>query len=95
VTRSDTETLIRQLISGDRAQAAEILRQATGLAGTTRERQLVAIAAAHLAGDHDLADFMAREHLVDYPDSAFAAWIAAAQRTTPATPIHPSGRNRS
>ena len=93
MTRGDTETLIRQLISGDPTEAAQILEQATGLASTTRERQLVAIAAAHLAGETDSADFLAREHLVDYPDSVFAAWIAAAQRTTPTTPLHPSERN--
>ena len=93
MTRGDTETLIRQLISGDPTEAAQILEQATGLAGTTRERQLVAIAAAHLAGETDRADFLARDHLVDYPDSAFAAWVAAAQHTTPTTPIHPSERN--
>ena len=93
MTRGDTETLIRQLISGDPTEAAQILEQATGLAGTTRERQLVAIAASHLAGETDRADFLAREHLVDYPDSTFAAWIAAVQGTTPTTPLHPSERN--
>ena len=94
MTREDTETLIRQLISRDPTEAAQILERATGLAGTTRERQLVAIAAAHLAGETDSADFLAREHLIDYPDSAFAAWVAAAvQPTTSTTPIHPSERN--
>ena len=93
MTRGDTETLIRQLISSDPTEAAQILEQATGLAGTTRERQLLAIAAAHLAGETDRADFLAREHLVDYPDSTFAAWVAAAQRTNPTTPLDPSERN--
>ena len=92
MTREDTETLIRQLISRDPTEAAQILEQATGLAGTTRERQLIAIAAAHLAGEKDRADFLAREHLVDYPDSAFAAWVAA-QRSTPTTRLDPSERN--
>ena len=93
MTRSDTETLICQLISGDPTEAAQILEQATGLAGTTRERQLVAIAAAHLADDDDRADFLAREHLADYPDSVFAAWITAAQPPTPTTSIHKFERN--
>jgi len=93
MTRGDTETLICQLISGDPTKAAQILEQATGLAGTTRERQLIAIAAAHLAGETDRADFLAREHLVDYPDSDFAAWVAAAPHTTATTPHHPSERN--
>jgi len=93
MTRGDTETLICQLISGDPTEAAKVLEQATGLAGTTRERQLIAIAAAHLAGDTDRAGLLARDHLVDFPDSAFAAWVAAAQHTTPTTQIHPSERN--
>ena len=93
MTGTDTETLICRLISGDRSGAAQILEQATHLAGTTRERQLVAIAAAHLAGEWDSAGLLARDHLVDFPDSAFAAWVAAAQPTTPTTPIHPSERN--
>ena len=93
MTRSDTETLICQLISGDPTEAAQTLEQASARAGTTRERQLVAIAAAHLADDDDRADFLAREHLADYPDSAFAVWITAALRTAPTTSIHPFERN--
>ena len=91
MTRGDTETLICQLISGDPTKAAQILEQATGLAGTTRERQLIAIAAAHLAGETDRADFLAREHLVDYPDSDFAAWVTAAPHTArqPPRSTHP------
>ena len=34
--------------------------------------------AAHLRGDHDLVDALAREHLADHPDSVLVAWIAAA-----------------
>lgn len=60
--------------------APELLARATGLAANTRDRQLVAIAAAHLAGDSELVDAFAREHLVDYPDSILVAWIAAAAR---------------
>ena len=94
MTRTDTETLIRRLISSDQADAAQILEQATHLAGTTRERQLVAIAAAHLAGEWDSAGLLAREHLVDFPDSVFAAWIAdAARHTTSTAPLRPTERN--
>ena len=53
-------------------------------AGTTRDRQVVAIAAAHLAGDSDRVDALARDHLVDYPDSILVAWIAAAGPPAPA-----------
>ena len=54
---------------------------------TTRDRQLVAVAAAHLAGDPDRVDALARDHLVDHPDSILVAWIAGAARTwTPTAP---------
>ncbi len=57
--------------------APVLLARADELAQTTRERQLVAIAAAHLAGDRDLVDALARDHLVNHPDSLLVAWIAA------------------
>jgi hypothetical protein len=31
---------------------------------------------ARLAGDHDLVDALARDHLVDHPDSYVVSWIA-------------------
>lgn len=55
-----------------------LLARADGIASTTRDRQLVAIAAAHLRGDRELVDALAREHLVDHPDSVLVAWIADA-----------------
>lgn len=58
--------------------AGELLARAALVAVNTRDRQLVAIAAAHLAGDVDQVDALARDHLVDYPDSILVAWIAAA-----------------
>ena len=48
------------------------------LAATTRDRQLVAIAAAHRRGERELVDALARDHLVDHPDNVLVAWIAAA-----------------
>jgi hypothetical protein len=54
-----------------------VARAAAG-ATTTRERQLVAIAAAHLRGERDLVDALARDHLVDHPDNVLVAWIAGA-----------------
>ena len=53
------------------------LARADGLAVTSRERQVVAIARAHLAGDAELVDALARDHLVSYPDSLIVAWIAS------------------
>jgi hypothetical protein len=66
----------------------DLLVRARGVAGSTRDRQLVAIAVAHLRGDHDLVDALARDHLVDHPDNVLVAWIAAAshQSTTPPDP---------
>ena len=51
-------------------------RAAATVGDTTRDRQLVAIAGAHLRGDRDLVDALARDHLVDHPDSVLVAWIA-------------------
>lgn len=62
--------------------APHLLIRAAELAVTTRDRQLVAVAAAHLAGDRDRVDALSRDHLVDYPDSILVAWIAAAARTS-------------
>ena len=58
-----------------------LLDRATSTATTTRDRQLAALAAAHIAGDHDLVSALAREHLLDHPDSVLAAWIASGATT--------------
>jgi hypothetical protein len=61
-----------------------LLSRAEGLASTTRDRQLVAIAAAHHRGDRELVDALARDHLVDHPDNVLVAWIAdASQHQSP------------
>jgi len=64
-----------------------LLARAAASATTTRDRQLVAIATAHRRGDRQLVDALAREHLVDHPDSVLVAWIAEAsgQRQTSTT----------
>jgi len=87
-----SDPLIRRLIGGDPALAAaleksdnpemlvaaalRLLDRAAAVAVTTRDRQLVAIAAAHLAGDADRVQVLARDHLADYPDNLLVAWIA-------------------
>jgi hypothetical protein len=58
-----------------------LVARAGGMAATTRDRQLVAIATAHLHGEHDLVDALARDHLVDHPDSVLVAWIAGASHS--------------
>src|SRR4051794_18894038 len=55
-----------------------LVARAARRAVTTRERQTVAIAAAHLRGDRQLVDALARDHLIEHPDSVLVAWIAGA-----------------
>ena len=73
------------MISGD--SDGLLLARATAHALTTRDRQLVAVAAAHLDGNQDLFDALIRDHLADHPDNLLAAWIATrhTQRYTPFT----------
>lgn len=63
-----------------------LLARARGIAATTRDRQLVAIATAHMRGERDLVDALARDHLVDHPDNVLVAWIAGASQRTIAPP---------
>ncbi len=53
------------------------LGRALSAASTSRDRQVVEIARAHLDGNNDLVDALARDHLVDFPDSLIVAWIAS------------------
>jgi hypothetical protein len=54
-----------------------LVRRAGRYATTTRDRQLVALAEAHLRGDADLLHVLVREHLSEHPDNLLAAWIAS------------------
>ncbi|WP_420121739.1 hypothetical protein [Nakamurella sp.] len=54
---------------------APALVRAQRCAVSARDRQLVALAAARLAGDSLLLDALVRDHLADHPDDALAAWI--------------------
>jgi hypothetical protein len=76
VARSESSSSIPELVAaavvgGDRSP----LDRAAAIAASTRDRQLVAIARAHLAGDVRLLDALVRDHLADHPDQALAAWI--------------------
>src|SRR3954468_337978 len=55
----------------------ELLARAAAVATSTRDRQLVAVASAHLRGDHERALLLARDHLADHPDAVLVAHIAA------------------
>ena len=59
---------------------SELIARAGRSAATTRDRQLVAVAAAHLGHNNDLLDALVRDHLADHPDNLLAAWIAAKHR---------------
>ncbi|MFN8049822.1 MAG: hypothetical protein U0Q22_00080 [Acidimicrobiales bacterium] len=56
------------------------LDRADGLAATSRDRQVVTIARAALAGDRDRVDALARDHLADHPDSLIVSWLASPDR---------------
>jgi hypothetical protein len=62
----------------------DLLQRAAGVAQTTRDRQVVAIAVAHVAGDTDRVNALARDHLVEHPASVLVAWITA--NTHPPSP---------
>jgi hypothetical protein len=57
---------------------APLLARARDAATTARERQLVVIADAHVHGDGELVDALARDHLADHPGDVLVAWIAGA-----------------
>jgi DNA-binding GntR family transcriptional regulator len=69
------------------------LARAVSAAERPADRQLTALAAAHLAGDPDLVSALAREHLLDHPDSVLAAWIAAGATTRTTTRTSPRAGN--
>ena len=68
----------------------DLLDRAAGVAQTTRDRQVVAIAVAHVAGDTDRVDALARDDLVDHPDNVLVAWITANTHPQPPTRKDPS-----
>ncbi len=78
VSRTSDDPLILVAASLFAAEADGLLARAERIAATTRDRQVVAIAGAHRRGERELVDALAREHLVDHPDSVLVAWIADA-----------------
>ena len=66
---------------------ADRLDRAEAIASTVRDRQIVAIARAYQVGNVRLVDALARDHLVDHPDSLIVAWIA-----TKALQLRPGGQ---
>ncbi|MDN5795350.1 MAG: hypothetical protein L0H79_06310 [Intrasporangium sp.] len=72
-TRSASVLTAAALLSRD----PDMLARAAQLALAPRERQLVALADAHLHGQADLFDGLVRDHLSEHPDHLLAAWIAS------------------
>jgi hypothetical protein len=54
-----------------------LLARAAESAATTRDRQLVAVATAHLNDQPEVVDVLVREHLSDFPANILASWIAS------------------
>ena len=74
-TSDDVTTLVAAALFAP--DPTDLLHRAGTVAKTTRDRQLVAIAIAHVAGDADRVDALARDHLTDHPTSVLVAWISA------------------
>jgi hypothetical protein len=67
-------------------ESDDLMARARRTAATIRDRQLVAIATAHLRGERDRVDALARDHLVDHPDNVLVAWIAGASHRAAPSP---------
>jgi len=80
---TSTEPLVLTAAALLEPGTSSLLDRATATALTPRDRQLAALAAAHIAGDRELVSALAREHLLDHPDSVLAAWIASGATTGP------------
>jgi hypothetical protein len=65
---------------------ASRLDRALTMATSRRDRQIVTIARARLDSDADLVDALARDHLVDFPDSYLVAWLASGAVVPGASP---------
>ena len=94
--RTSTEPLVLVVAALSRPAEAELLVRALRLASTARDRQVIAIASAFLAGETDRVQALAREHLLDHPDSVLVAWLAASAppSATAPRPIHPRPRHQ-
>ena len=76
-TGNDVTTVVAAALFAPAARN-DLMARAAALAVTTRDRQLVAIATAHLDGDRSRVEDLARDHLTDHPDGVLVAWITSA-----------------
>ena len=63
------------------ASTDDLLADALRLATATSDRQLVAIAAAYLAGEHDRVEALTGDHLIDNASTPVLAWIVTNNRS--------------
>jgi hypothetical protein len=56
----------------------DLLARAAALARSASHRQLVAIASAHVAGDHDRVHMLAGDHDSDHRGGVLVAWMVTA-----------------
>jgi hypothetical protein len=73
----DPALLVLAALLGAARDGVGLLDRAAAVSSHREDRQLVAIAQAHLDGDRDLVDALARDHLTDFPGSYLVAWVAA------------------
>ena len=73
----DPMLLVMAALSAYLPDVSPLLDRAAAAAAHRQDRQLIAIVRAHLAGDRELVDALARDHLVDFPGSYLVAWVAS------------------
>ncbi len=83
LARTSDEPLVLVVAALTRPAETGLLVRALRLASTPRDRQVIAVASAFLAGESDRVQALAREHLLDHPDSVLVAWLAASAPPTP------------
>jgi hypothetical protein len=88
-TSDDVTTVVAAALFAPAADN-DLMERAATLAATTRDRQLVAIAIAHLEGNGGRVQDLARDHLVDHPDSVLVAWISSESNHATRTREDPS-----
>ncbi len=85
-TASSPEIAVLVVAAVLAATSPDLLGDAMRLATSTADRQFVAIAAAHVGGQHDRADALGRDHLLDHPYRPVLAWILAHSASQDPTP---------
>jgi hypothetical protein len=97
--RTSEEPLVLVVAALSRPAEADLLARALRTASSPRDRQVIAVAAAFLAGETDRVQVLAREHLLDHPDSDLVAWLAAsapdAAEARRLTQSHPQDQEES